>query len=64
MRISLAQLGSRLGDIDANIELAHGAVARAAAESSDVVVFPELFLSGYSVGEVDADLSMRPDDPR
>jgi len=64
MRISLAQLDSRLGDIDVNIELAHGAVARAAAESSDVVVFPELFLSGYSVGEVDADLSMRPDDPR
>ena len=64
MRISLAQLDSRLGDIDANIELAHGAVAAAVGEASDLIVLPELFLSGYSVGEVDADLSMRPDDPR
>ncbi len=64
MRIALAQLDSHLGDIDANIESAHEAVAGAVAGSSDVIVFPELFLSGYSVGEVDADLSMRPDDPR
>jgi len=64
LRIALAQLDSHLGDIDANIESAHEAVAGAVAGSSDVIVFPELFLSGYSVGEVDADLSMRPDDPR
>lgn len=64
MRISLAQLDSRLGDIDANVELAQDAVATAVRDRTDLVVFPELFLSGYSVGEVDADLSMRPDDPR
>ncbi|MEJ7636384.1 nitrilase-related carbon-nitrogen hydrolase [Aeromicrobium sp.] len=64
MRISLAQLDSRLGEIDANLESARHAVETAAAESADLVVLPELFLSGYSIGEVDADLSMRPDDPR
>ena len=64
MRITLAQLDSQLGDIDANVALAHEAVATAVGESTDVIVFPELFLPGYSVGEVDADLSMRPDDPR
>ncbi|MDQ3538966.1 MAG: amidohydrolase [Actinomycetota bacterium] len=64
MRISLAQLDPRLGDIDANIELAHAAVATAVGDSTDLIVFPELFLSGYSVGDVDADLSMRPNDPR
>ncbi len=64
MRISLAQLQSRLGDIDANLESAHLAVETAMSASSDLVVFPELFVSGYSVGEVDADLTMRPDDPR
>jgi predicted amidohydrolase len=64
VRISLAQLDSRLGDIDANIDRAQAAVATAVAESTDLIVLPELFLSGYSVGEVDADLSMRPDDPR
>ena len=64
MRISLAQLDSRLGDIEANLDLARSAVETAVVQSTDLVVFPELFLSGYSVGEVDADLSMRPDDPR
>lgn len=64
MRISLAQVDARLGDIDANMSRAEDVVARAVAESTDLVVFPELHLSGYSVGEVDADLSLRPDDPR
>ena len=64
MRISLAQLASRLGDIDANLDAAARAVVVAVGESTDLVVFPELFVSGYSVGEVDADLSMRADDPR
>ncbi|MGI8701186.1 MAG: nitrilase-related carbon-nitrogen hydrolase [Nocardioidaceae bacterium] len=64
MRISLAQVDSQLGDIDANLERAGQAIADATAEATDLVVFPELFLSGYSVGQVDADLSMRPDDPR
>ncbi|MBA3308518.1 MAG: amidohydrolase [Nocardioidaceae bacterium] len=64
MRISLAQLDSQLGDIDANLERAEHVVAQAVSESTDLVVFPELFLSGYSIGAVDADLSMRPDDPR
>ncbi|MBA2455656.1 MAG: amidohydrolase [Nocardioidaceae bacterium] len=64
MRITLAQVDSRLGDIDANLERAHEAVAAAVEESTDLVVFPELHLSGYSIGDVDPDLSMRPDDPR
>ncbi len=64
MRISLAQLDSRLGDIDANLEAAHQAVKTAVSDGAQLIVFPELFLSGYSVGEVDADLSMRPHDPR
>ncbi|CAA9368728.1 MAG: hypothetical protein AVDCRST_MAG21-485 [uncultured Nocardioidaceae bacterium] len=64
MRISVAQLDSWLGNVDANLEAAHRAVTSAVDESSDLIVFPELFLSGYSVGEIDADLSMRPDDPR
>lgn len=64
MRISIAQLAPSLGDVDANLERARGVIAAAAAEGADLVVFPELFLSGYSVGEVDADLSMRADDPR
>ncbi len=64
MRVTLAQVGPLLGDVDANVARAEQVVADAVRESSDLVVFPELFLSGYSIGSVDADLSMRPDDPR
>jgi len=64
MRITLAQVDSALGNVDANLERAEQVVATAVEESSDLVVFPELFLSGYSIGDVDADLSLRPDDPR
>lgn len=64
MRITLAQVDAQLGDIEANLELAADVIADGEKASPDLVVFPELHLSGYSIGEVDADLSMRPDDPR
>lgn len=64
MRLTLAQVDSRLGDLDGNLARAEDVVAGAVGESTDLVVFPELHLCGYSVGEVDADLTLRPDDPR
>ncbi|MEA2480500.1 MAG: N-carbamoylputrescine amidase [Thermoleophilaceae bacterium] len=64
MRITLAQATSELGDVDANLLRATEIVAHAAGEHSDLVVFPELFLTGYALGRVDEDLTMSADDPR
>jgi predicted amidohydrolase len=64
MRITLAQLDSQLGDLDANAEKAAKTVAEAKAAGSDLVVFPELYLSGFSVGDVEQDVSILPNDPR
>jgi predicted amidohydrolase len=64
MRITLAQAASVLGDVDANLVRATGIIAAAASEHSDLVVFPELFLTGYALGRVDEDLTMSADDPR
>jgi len=64
MRITLAQAASVLGDVDANLLRATEIVAHAAGEHSDLVVFPELFLTGYALGRVDEDLTMSADDPR
>ncbi|MEJ7774652.1 MAG: nitrilase-related carbon-nitrogen hydrolase [Nocardioidaceae bacterium] len=64
MLITLAQLEPTLGDIEGNLERAREVIGRASAEGSDLVVFPELFVSGYSIGEIDADLSMVAEDPR
>jgi predicted amidohydrolase len=64
MRITLAQVASELGDVDANLERATEIIAQAGRESSDLVVFPELFLTGYALGQVDQDVSMSADDER
>jgi len=62
MRIALAQVDAQLGDVDANVERAKRAIVD--ATGADIVVFPELALSGFSVGEVAEDLSMPLDDER
>jgi predicted amidohydrolase len=64
MRITLAQAASELGDVDANLERAADIVGQARREGSDLVVFPELFLTGYALGQVDDDVSMSADDRR
>lgn len=64
MRIALAQLDAQLGDIDANVARAEQVIAQANDEDADLIVFPELSLSGFSVGEVDEDLSLPLDDER
>jgi predicted amidohydrolase len=57
VRIALAQLDSRLGDLDANTRRAQETVAEARARGADLVVFPELQLSGYAFGAVEYDTS-------
>ncbi|HWI06589.1 MAG TPA: nitrilase-related carbon-nitrogen hydrolase [Solirubrobacteraceae bacterium] len=64
MRITLAQVASELGDLDANLASAAQIVRQAAAARSDLVVFPELFLTGYALGRVDEDVSLSADDER
>jgi predicted amidohydrolase len=64
VRITLAQVDAKLGDVDANAERAELAVAEAVEDRSDLVVFPELHLTGYSIGGLPDDVSMRVDDPR
>ncbi|MHC1561960.1 nitrilase-related carbon-nitrogen hydrolase [Actinomycetospora sp. C-140] len=64
MRITLAQTDAALGDLDGNLKRAERVVGEAVENESDLVVFPELSLSGYQIGEVPQDLSLSPDDPR
>jgi NAD+ synthase (glutamine-hydrolysing) len=48
MRVTLAQLNPRLGDIDGNLGLISDAIDRALSEGADLIVFPELVLTGYA----------------
>ncbi|MBD3368609.1 MAG: NAD+ synthase [Candidatus Eisenbacteria bacterium] len=47
MRIALAQLNATVGDFDGNLERAVRALDDVRDASPDLVVFPELFLTGY-----------------
>jgi predicted amidohydrolase len=62
VRVALAQLDCTLGDVAENTRRVREALARATAESADLVVFPELALSGYSLGHVAEDVSRAVED--
>ena len=47
MRVALAQIAPVVGDFDGNLTRIRDAKARAAAEDADLVVLPELCLTGY-----------------
>ena len=46
-RLAVAQLNPVLGDVTGNLELARRARAEAAGQGADLILFSELFLSGY-----------------
>jgi len=63
-RIALAQVAPRLGDLDANLGIASDAVRRAAGEGAQLVVLPELALTGYLLQDLVPEVAIRADDPR
>ena len=64
LRIALAQIAPRLGDLEANLARHHELVGVARERGADIVVFPELGLTGYQLQDLAADVAMRLDDPR
>ncbi len=63
-RIGMAQCGAVLGDLPANLEAHREWVSRARREGIDLLVFPELSLTGYLLQDMVGDLSISRDDPR
>jgi predicted amidohydrolase len=64
LRVGLAQLAPRLGDVDANLELADGWLRRATTEGAGLVAFPELALTGYLLSDLVPEVAMAASDPR
>ncbi|OUZ09176.1 nitrilase [Aeromicrobium sp. PE09-221] len=50
--MALAQEGSVLGSLDANVRRAVDLIAHAAREGADLICFPECFLQGYAFSEL------------
>jgi predicted amidohydrolase len=63
-RIALAQVAPRLGDLEANLELAADRVRAAAAGGAQLTLLPELALTGYLLQDLVPDVAMRADDAR
>lgn len=59
MKVALHSADPRLGDVEANVR-----TVAAAADGADLVVFPELFLTGYNIGDDLQRLAFGEDDER
>lgn len=64
VRVALAQIAPRLGALDENLERHEALLADARAQQTDLLIFPELGLTGYLLQDLNAEVAMRRDDPR
>lgn len=63
-RVALAQIDPRLGDLERNLGLHADAIRTARRADAEVVVFPELSLTGYLLRDQVPDVALQPDDRR
>ena len=63
--LALAQINTRLGDVEANLEKHLSLAQEARATGADLVIFPELSLTGYVLQDLASAVAHRPasDDP-
>ena len=65
LRISLAQINTRLGDLQANLDQHISYIKDAKNQGADLLVFPELSLTGYALQDLVPTVACKPttDDP-
>jgi predicted amidohydrolase len=63
-RIGLAQIAPRLGSLEVNLATHHDLLTKARDAGADLVVFPELGLTGYQLQDLASEVAMRLDDQR
>jgi predicted amidohydrolase len=65
LTLALAQINTRLGDLEANLEKHLTWIEEARGKGADLVVFPELSLTGYVLQDLTSVVARRPlpDDP-
>jgi len=57
----LAQISPHLGDVEKNLDLHLRTIATARKKNADLVVFPELSLTGYTLMDLVPDVALEPD---
>lgn len=59
-KVALAQIDTKLGDIDANLKIHLSSIAQAQEQGAQMVVFPELSLTGYTLRDLTWDVGLNP----
>lgn len=62
--LALAQIAPTLGDLAQNLALHEVKIAESKAAGADLVIFPELSLTGYQLQDLAPEVAMRRTDPR
>ena len=52
MKVAIAQISSVLGRVDKNLDRHLELIEKAASQKADLVIFPELSLTGYSLQDL------------
>jgi len=60
VRAAIAQISPALGDLRRNVELHREWIARARGEKADLVLFPELSLTGYELRDLVPEVALDP----
>ena len=65
LNLSLAQIATKLGDVEANLEKHISYIKQAKNQKADLLIFPELSLTGYVLQDLVASVAHKPteDDP-
>lgn len=61
MKAGLAQIAPALGDVKKNLDLHLECIAKAREQKTDLLVFPELSLTGYTLKDMTEDVALDPE---
>jgi predicted amidohydrolase len=62
MKVAIAQIAPHLGDMDKNYEIHLNLVEKAKKNEAELIIFPELSLTGYTLQDFVPELALKPDD--
>ena len=60
LTLALAQIATKLGDVESNLEKHLELIQQAKSQKSDLIVFPELSLTGYMLQDLVPSVAHRP----
>ena len=63
MKLAIYQGAGKPTEVEENLKIIHAKSVSAADQGADLIIFPELFLSGYNIGQTVQDLAEPADGP-